>query len=224
MTTEWPWSADEIEEEVKAVKDRVTLWKECYIDQGILDHEALTCFELEIEELVYPYVRRMRDLGIFTLEQAQDILTHSERELEELKRIAARRQMLGISKVELYYNSKIEPIERFKLNMESCFNLLKELQASRIKVKTFDTHLLSRKELREKFDSIMDIEERDILGLSGETKLEWFGRELPVLLIFEREYDSDPKEVYPKREGDKLIGCEEALKVIVDKLKSLEEK
>ncbi|MEM2990707.1 MAG: hypothetical protein QXQ02_05935 [Halobacteria archaeon] len=222
---EWPWSADELEEEVKAVKDRVTLWKECYIEQGILDEETITCFELEIEELVYPYVRRMRDLGIFTLEQAQEILAHSERELQELKRIAGRRQMLGISKVELYYNSKIEPIERFKLNMESCLSLLKELQVGRIRVNIFDTYLLSRKELREKLDSIMEVEERGILGLSlsGEAKLEWFGRELPVLLIFEREFDSDPKEVYPKREKDKLIGCEEALKVIVDKLKSLEE-
>ncbi len=194
----WSWSADVIEEEIKAVKDRVTLWKECYIEQGILDDETITCFELEIEELVYPYVRRMRDLRIFTSEQAEEILAHSERELEDLKRIAARRQRLGISKVEFYYNSKVES----KANIESCLNLLKELQDRRIKVNTFDTQMLSRKEIEEKIDR--------------------FGIKLPVLLVFEREFDSDPREVYPRRDGKRLIGCEEALQIAVDKLKSLE--
>ncbi|MEM2925197.1 MAG: hypothetical protein QXJ68_05865 [Methanocellales archaeon] len=214
-----PWSVDEIEEEVRAVKERVTLWKECYIEQGILDEETLTCFQQEIDELVYPYVRRMCDLGIFTIEQAQEILDYSERELEELKRIAARRKFLGISKVEFYYSSKIEPIEGFKLNIESCLNLLKELEAKRIRVKAIDTNLLSRKELKEKVDSLMNIQDAGVF--SGEAKMEWFGRELPVLLLFEWEFDSDPKEIYPRRENDKLIGCEEALQLIVDKLKAI---
>jgi hypothetical protein len=181
---QWPWSLEEIEEEIKAVKDRVTLWKDSYIEQGILDEETITCFELEIEELVYPYVRRMLNLGIFTIEQAQEILGHSERELEALKRIVARRQLTGVSKVEFHYSSNCS-----NSTIESCLSLLKELEIKGIKIKV-------------KAIDIQSIE--------------------PVLLIFEREFDSHPKEIYPRWEKEKLIGCKEALQVIVDKLKCMD--
>jgi hypothetical protein len=60
-----------------------------------------------------------------------------------------------------------------------------------------------------------------VQGILDEETLEWFGAELPLLLVFERNSDKNPEEAYPRKEKKKLIGCEEALQIIVDKLKSL---
>lgn len=215
------WPPEVIEKEIKGLKDQIAMWKQSYIDQGILDEETIACFDIEIEEQIYPYVRRLRDLCIVTPQKAEELLAYAERELEDLKRISAERQSLGLAKVEFYYSTGIEPKKKFKSDVEKCKGLLKQLQDKKIKVSTTDTYTLSRKEIDEKTQiamSIQEVEKRGIIG-SKDAKREWFGAEVPVLMIFEREIDKNPKEVYPRREKKKLVGCEEALQRIADKLK-----
>ncbi len=213
-----PWPPEVIEQEIEALKKQIRMWKESYIQQGILDEETITCFDLEIEELVYPYVRRLHDLCLVTPEEAQQILAFCESELDDLRRIATERRLIGVGKVEFYYSTKVEPNKKFKTNIENCINLLKQLEGKKVKVWTCDTYMLSRREIDEKIQIAMNeaVEKRGIIG-TKEAKLEWFGAELPLLLVFEKETDTIPKEVYPRKEKRKLIGCEEAIRTIISK-------
>lgn len=217
-----PWPPEVIEQEIKALKEQIRMWKESYIQQGILDEETITCFDLEIEELVYPYVRRLQELCLITPEKAQQILAFAEMELDDLRRIATERRLIGIGKVEFYYSTNVAPKKKFKTNIEKCFELLKRLEAKKVIVETCDTYALSRREIDEKIQIAMNeaIEKHGIIG-TKEAKLEWFGAELPMLLVYEKETDIIPKEVYPRREKKKLIGCEEAIQTIISKFESI---
>ncbi|MEM2924639.1 MAG: hypothetical protein QXJ68_03005 [Methanocellales archaeon] len=217
----WSPSPEVIEQEIEGLKAQIRMWKESYIQQGILDEETITCFELEIEELVYPYVRRLEEVCLITPEKAREILIYCKSELDDLRRIVTQRQLIGVGKIEFYYNSSVAPMEEFKTSIEKCFDLLKQLEAKWVKVKICDTRALSRREIDEKIKIAMNeaVVKPSIIG-TNEAKPEWIGSELPLLFVYEKEADVIPKEVYPRREKKKLIGCEEAIQSIISKFES----
>ena len=122
-------------------------------------------------------------------------------------------------KVEFYYSSKQEPGPQFRCDNKKALDLVKQLEQKGITVKVQDT--------AEQAAAFMTYNaavtgppsaKRAVFGAKGALE-EDFGKTVPALLVFEKDADRYPSEVFPRtdRELDKLVGVEEALENLVKK-------
>ena len=122
-------------------------------------------------------------------------------------------------KVEFYYSSKQAPGPQFPCNNEKALESCKQLQQKGVNVKIQDCG--------EQPAAFMTYNaavtgppsaKRAVFGAKGALE-EDFGKTVPALLIFEKEGDRYPTEVFPRtdRELDKLVGVVEALENLLKK-------
>ncbi|MEA3509601.1 MAG: hypothetical protein U9R33_03945 [candidate division NC10 bacterium] len=116
-------------------------------------------------------------------------------------------------KVEFYYSSKDEPAKQYLCDNKKALDLCSQLQAKGVNVKVQDCG--------EEAASFMTYNaavtgpsaaKRAVFGTKGALEEE-FGKAVPALLVFDKEGERYPTEVYPRmdKEQNKLIGPEEAL-------------
>ena len=116
-------------------------------------------------------------------------------------------------KVEFYYSSKQESGPQFRCDNHKALELCRQLQAKGVNVKIQDCG--------EQPAAFMTYNaavtgppsaKRAVFGAKGALE-EDFGKTVPALLIFDKEGDRYPTEVFPRtdRELDKLVGVEAAL-------------
>ena len=115
--------------------------------------------------------------------------------------------------VEFYYSSKEEPVKQYYCDNNKALGLCNQLQAKGVNVKiqdcgeepasfiTYNAAVTGPPAAR-----------RAVFGTSGALEEE-FGRAVPALLVFDKEIDRYPVEVFPRmdRELNRLVGIEEAL-------------
>lgn len=115
--------------------------------------------------------------------------------------------------VEFYYSSKEEPVKQYYCDNNKALDLCNQLQAKGVNVKiqdcgeepasfiTYNAAVTGPPAAR-----------RAVFGTRGALEEE-FGRAVPAVLIFDKETDRYPVEVFPRmdRELHRLIGVEEAL-------------
>lgn len=122
-------------------------------------------------------------------------------------------------KVEFFYSSKHEVGYQFPCDNQKALELCKQLQAKGVSVKTQDCG--------EEPAAFMTYNaavtgppaaKRPVFGAKGALE-EDFGKTVPALLIFEKEGDRYPTEVFPRSDRDlaRLVGIEEALQNLLDK-------
>jgi hypothetical protein len=122
-------------------------------------------------------------------------------------------------KVEFYYSSKHAPGPQFPCDNKKALDLCKQLQEKGATVKTQDCG--------EQPAAFMTYNaavtgppsaKRAVFGAKGALE-EDFGKTVPALLLFEKEGDRYPSEVFPRsdRELDKLVGVEAALQNLLSK-------
>ena len=122
-------------------------------------------------------------------------------------------------KVELYYSSKHTPGPQFPCDNAKAVELCKQLQQKGVTVQIQDCG--------EQPAAFMTYNaavtgppsaKRAVFGAKGALE-EDFGKTVPALLIFEKEGDRYPVEVFPRtdRELNKLVGVEEGLQNLLSK-------
>jgi len=122
-------------------------------------------------------------------------------------------------KVEFYYSSKQQPGPQFRCDNKKALDLCEQLKQKGVNVKTQDCG--------EQPAAFMTYNaavtgppsaKRAVFGAKGALE-EDFGKTVPALLVFDKEGDRYPAEVFPRtdRELDKLVGVEEALQSLLSK-------
>ncbi len=122
-------------------------------------------------------------------------------------------------KVEFYYSSKQAPGPQFPCDNKKALDLCKQLEQKGVTVKVQDCG--------EQAAAFMTYNaavtgppsaKRAVFGAKGALE-EDFGKTVPALLLFEKDGDRYPVEVFPRtdRELDKLVGVEEALQNLISK-------
>lgn len=122
-------------------------------------------------------------------------------------------------KVEFYYSSKHAPGPQFPCDNKKALELCKQLEQKGVTVKVQDCG--------EQPAAFMTYNaavtgppsaKRSVFGAKGALE-EDFGKTVPALLIFEKEGERYPNEVFPRTDRDlnKLVGVEEALKMLLSK-------
>jgi hypothetical protein len=122
-------------------------------------------------------------------------------------------------KVEFYYSNKQAPGPQFPCDNKKALDLCQQLQQKGATVKTQDCG--------EQPVAFMTYNaavtgppsaKRAVFGAKGALE-EDFGKTVPALLVFEKEGDRYPSEVFPRsdRDLDKLVGVEEALQNLLSK-------
>lgn len=122
-------------------------------------------------------------------------------------------------KVEFYYSNKQAPGPQFPCDNKKALDLCKQLQQKGVAVKIQDCG--------EQPAAFMTYNaavtgppsaKRAVFGAKGALE-EDFGKTVPALLIFEKEGDRYPTEVFPTSDRDlnRLVGVEEALQNLLSK-------
>jgi hypothetical protein len=136
---------------------------------------------------------------------------------------APEREMVPESKamkVEFFYSSKHEPGPQFRCDNKKAIDLLKQLQQKGVGVKIQNT--AEQPAAFASYNAAVTgppSAKRSVFGAKGALE-EDFGKTVPALLVFGGGGDRYPSEVYPRtdRELDRLIGVEEALQGLLEKL------
>ncbi len=122
-------------------------------------------------------------------------------------------------KVEFYYSSKQAPGPQFPCDNKKALDLCQQLQQKGVNVKVQDCG--------EQPAAFMTYNaavtgppsaKRAVFGAKGALE-EDFGKTVPALLVFEKEGDRYPVEVFPTSDRDlnRLVGVEEALQNLLSK-------
>jgi len=122
-------------------------------------------------------------------------------------------------KVEFYYSSKAEPAKQYYCDNKQALELCQKLKDKGVNVKVQDC--------AEQAASFMTYNaavtgpssaKRAVFGTKGALEEE-FGKVVPALLIFEKEGDRYPTEVFPRTDRDlnKLVGVVEAIEMLLKK-------
>lgn len=122
-------------------------------------------------------------------------------------------------KVEFYYSSTQAPGPQFRCDNQKALDLLKQLGQKGVTVKVQDTAKEPAAFMT--YNAAVTgppSAKRSVFGAKGGLE-EDFGKTVPALLIFEKEGERYPTEVFPRsdRDLDRLIGVEEALQNLLSK-------
>ncbi|RMG60958.1 MAG: hypothetical protein D6713_01440 [Deltaproteobacteria bacterium] len=123
-------------------------------------------------------------------------------------------------RVEFYYHSEVEPAQNYYCNNQNALELLKKLEEKGVQVKVVDMKDFEGSIFRTYNAAVTGptSSKRSVFGTKGALE-EDFGRTVPALLVFEKEGDRYPTEVFPRmdRELGRLLGIEEAIQMLIDK-------
>ncbi len=122
-------------------------------------------------------------------------------------------------KVEFYYSSKQESGPQFRCDNKKALDLVRQLEQKGITVKVQDTAAQAAAFMT--YNAAVTgppSAKRAVFGAKGALE-EDFGKTVPALLVFDKDGDRYPSEVFPRtdRELDRLVGVEEALENLVKK-------
>lgn len=122
-------------------------------------------------------------------------------------------------KVEFYYSSKEEPAKQYYCDNKKALELCQQLKDKGVNIKVQDC--ADQQAGFMTYNAAVTgppSAKRAVFGTKGALEEE-FGRAVPALLLFDKETDRYPSEVYPMtdRELNRLVGVEEALKNLLSK-------
>ena len=122
-------------------------------------------------------------------------------------------------KVEFYYDSTVPPGATFTTNNEKAVELINQLAAKGVNAKAID--LKGQQVAFMTYNSALTgpkAQVRAVFGAKGALQ-EDFGKNVPALLVFEKDADRYPVEAFPRSDKDlqRTLGCEEALQRLIEK-------
>ncbi len=121
-------------------------------------------------------------------------------------------------KVEFYYSSKDEPAMQFHCDNKKALALCEQLKAKGVNVVVQDC---SQQPVAFKtYNAAVtgpSASKRAVFGAKGALE-EDMGKTVPALLVFPKDGDRYPEEVFPRSDKDlgRLIGVEEALQNLIN--------
>lgn len=123
-------------------------------------------------------------------------------------------------KVEFYYSSKDKPGAQFPCDNAKALELLKQLEQKGVAVKTTDLAGHSGSIFMTYNAAVTgpSSAKRAVFGAKGALE-EDFGKTVPALLVFDKDGDRYPSEVFPRMDRDlnKLVGVVEAIEMLLKK-------
>ncbi len=122
-------------------------------------------------------------------------------------------------KVEFYYDSTVPPGATFTTDNAKAIELVNQLAAKGVNAKAID--LKGELVAFMTYNSALTgpkAQVRAVFGAKGALQ-EDFGKNVPALLVFEKDADRYPTEVFPRSDKDlqRTLGCEEALQRLLEK-------
>lgn len=120
---------------------------------------------------------------------------------------------MGELRLELLYDSTVEPFSSLKFNFDTVRSLIRALEERGVEVKIIDTAGWSRRMLLEEFRRA-STSGREIHSIFGAGRREgwFFGREAPALLLVKEGRVID---VYPHIEGGSIVTVEDGIRRIL---------
>ncbi len=122
-------------------------------------------------------------------------------------------------KVEFYYSSKDEPAMQYHCDNKKALELCEQLKAKGVNVVVQDC---SQQPVAFKtYNAAVtgpSASKRAVFGAKGALE-EDMGKAVPALLVFPKDTDRYPEEVFPRsdKELGRLVGVEEALQNLINK-------
>jgi hypothetical protein len=122
-------------------------------------------------------------------------------------------------KVEFYYDSTVTPGMTFTTDNAKAVELVNQLAAKGVNAKAFD--LNGQQVAFMTYNSAVTgpkAQVRAVFGAKGALQ-EDFGKNVPALMVFEKDADRYPTEVFPRSDRDlqRTLGCEEVLQGLIEK-------
>ncbi|NJD62313.1 MAG: hypothetical protein FIA93_06285 [Deltaproteobacteria bacterium] len=122
-------------------------------------------------------------------------------------------------KVEFYYDSTVAPGSAYPCDNAKAVEMVNQLAAKGVNAKAVD--LKGQQVAFMTYNSALTGPKaavRGVFGAKGALQ-EDFGKNVPALLVFEKDADRYPTEAFPRsdKELQKLLGCEEALAMLLAK-------
>jgi hypothetical protein len=122
-------------------------------------------------------------------------------------------------KVEFYYSSKDEPAKQFHCDIQKALALCEQLKAKGVDVKVQDCGQTPVAFMT--YNAAVtgpSASKRAVFGAKGALE-EDMGKAVPALLVFTKDGDRYPEEVFPRsdKELGRLVGVEEALQDLTNK-------
>lgn len=122
-------------------------------------------------------------------------------------------------KVEFYYSSKVEPAKQYYCDNTKALALCQQLKGKGVNVKVQDCAQEAAAFMS--YNAAVtgpSAAKRAVFGTKGALEEE-FGKAVPALLVFDKEGDRYPSEVFPRMDRDlnKLVGVVEAIEILLKK-------
>ena len=122
-------------------------------------------------------------------------------------------------KVEFYYDSTVPPGSAFPCDNAKAVELIGQLAAKGVNAKAVD--LQGAQVAFMTYNAALTgpkAQVRAVFGAKGALQ-EDFGKNVPALLLFEKDEDRYPNEAFPRSDKElmKTLGCEDALKTLLAK-------
>ena len=122
-------------------------------------------------------------------------------------------------KAEFYYSSKVAPTQQYFCDNAKAIELVEKLKAKGVNAVAIDSEANPPGFM--KYNAAVtgpSASKRAVFGTKGALEEE-FGKAVPALLVFAKEGDRYPEEVFPRsdRELNRLVGIEEALQNLLNK-------
>ena len=122
-------------------------------------------------------------------------------------------------KVEFYYSSKVTSGQQFPCDNAKAIELCEKLKAKGVNAAAVDSEINPPGFM--KYNAAVtgpSASKRAVFGTKGALEEE-FGKAVPALLIYAKEGDRYPEDVFPRTDKDlnRLVGVEEALQNLLNK-------
>ena len=122
-------------------------------------------------------------------------------------------------KAEFYYSTKVTPGQQFFCDNTKAIDPIEKLKAKGVNATASDTEVNPPGFM--KYNAAVtgpSASKRAVFGTKGALEEE-FGKAVPALLIYAKEGDRYPEEVFPRSDRDlnRLVGVEEALQNLLNK-------
>jgi len=123
-------------------------------------------------------------------------------------------------KVEFYYDSTVPPGSAFPCDNAKAVEMIGQLAAKGVNAKATD--LKGAQVAFMTYNSAVTCPKaqvRAVFGAKGALQ-EDFGKNVPALLLFEKDEDRYPNEAFPRSDKElmKTLGCEDALQTLLSKV------
>lgn len=122
-------------------------------------------------------------------------------------------------KVDFYYSSKVTPGSQFACDNAKAIELCEKLKAKGVNASAIDVEVSPPGFM--KYNAAVtgpSASKRAVFGVKGALEEE-FGKAVPALMIYAKEGERYPEEVFPRSDKDlsRLVGVEEALQNLLNK-------